>query len=461
MSFPLMTGLSRKWESLLADLSAPPSGPRFLPVLWVALPLLLLAAGTGFVRLTDFDFSFQKAIYQAGGNSWALGDHPFWNALYRFGTLLPAFVILGSMIGLILGFSRDRFRKWRKVFLFCILLAITGPGVITNGLLKEYWGRPRPRHVEELGGHEKFEPILTIDRTSKGKSFPCGHATMGFYFLGGFFLFRRNRRKLAEGFLIFGLITGGVIGVARMAQGGHFFSDVIWAAAVCYFTAMGLYYLLRLDRGLTLSPGSEKPMPRIAKVGSALAGAVMLGGILVATPYRDERDFELLNDYAKEGDLRIHLTLTVGEADLVPSDDFTVTGKAYGHGVPTSQIAINYLEYDLEDLTYVIFQERMSGWFFEVDEQLQVRIPWDRTRELWLQPDRSESWLTLPESPRDTTLRIMKGEGEIHLDTNGQSILFGDGPRPDPSTVRITIDDDFTGSLFVDGEKHPPNGEGE
>lgn len=452
MAFAPSAKLSRYWGRLLSDLAAPPEGPRLRPVLWILLPLLLLLAVTFLVRITNFDFSFQQAIYQAGGDSWSLGDHPFWASLYRFGTLMPAVVILGSLVGLIVGFSRDKFRRWRKVFLFCILLAVTGPGVITNGLLKEYWGRPRPRHVEELGGHEKFEPVLTIDRISKGKSFPCGHATMGFYFLGGFFLLRRYRRRLAEGFLVFGLISGGLIGLARMAQGGHFFSDVIWAAAVCYFTGMGLFYLLKLDRGLTLAPNREKRMSRTAKIGSALAGALMLGGILVATPYRDERSFVLLNDYANEGDLRIHLTFTVGESDLIPSEKFEVTGKAYGHGVPTSQIAVNYLEYDLEDLTYVIFQERLSGWFAEIDEQLDVKIPWARTRELWLQPGKSRIWVSLPDAPSDSKIRIMEGDGEVHLDTNGQKVSFSEEPQEDPSVVRIEIDDTFTGQLFLNEE---------
>lgn len=448
--------VSRECGRLLTDLSGAPRGPRFRPILWGLMPLLLLVAITIFVRLTEFDVSIQKGIYRAGDSSWSMGDHPFWASLYRYGTLLPALAILGSLIGLILGYSQDRFRRWRKVFLFCILLAVTGPGVITNGLLKEYWGRPRPRHVEELGGHEKFEPVLTVDRTSKGKSFPCGHATMGFYFLGGFFLLRRYRKGLAEAFLVFGLISGGLIGVARMTQGGHFFSDVVWAAAVCYFTAMGLFYLLRLDRGLALAPGREKKMPRTVKIGSALVGGLMLAGILVATPYRDERNFELLQEYSKEGDLHLSLTFTVGESDLIPADRFQISGEAYGHGVPTSQIAVNYLEYDRENYTLVIFQERLSGWFAEVDEQLEISIPWDRTREIQLELDRSKTWLTLPKNPRDTLIRIQSGEGEIHLDTNGQEITFSRKAPRDSSVVRVQISDDFTGKLFVDGELHIP-----
>ncbi len=443
--------ISEKWSRLLADLSQDPTGPRMRWGLWLVLPLILLAGSTLLIRLTGFDFSFQKALYMAGGNSWSIGEHPFWKALYHYGTAIPAITVLSSFVGLVMGFYREKFRRWRKIFLFSILLAVLGPGVITNGILKEYWGRPRPRHVEDLGGHQKFEPILTLDLSSKGKSFPCGHATMGFYFFGGFFLLRRYRRGIAEGFLAFGITWGTLIGMARMAQGGHFLSDVIWAAAVCYFTAMGLYFAFRLDERLVLPASREKKMSRTAKIGSSIAGLAVLGGILVATPYRDERDIQLLHDYAKEGPLRIHLTLVVGESDLLPAEEFSISGEAYGHGVPTSQIAFNYLEYDLEDLTYVIFQERKSGWFTEVNEQLEVNVPWSRTRELWLQTSSSVTRVSLPVEATNTVIRIMRGDGEIHLESQGHDLEFVDSlEEGEKRNFSLLIDEDFEGRLLID-----------
>ncbi|HCX59124.1 MAG TPA: PAP2 family protein, partial [Candidatus Cloacimonas sp.] len=65
----------------------------------------------------------------------------------------------------------------RKLYLFLVLAMIIGPGIIVNSALKENWGRPRPRDVEQFGGRYAYEAPLEIDLSSPGKSFPCGHAT--------------------------------------------------------------------------------------------------------------------------------------------------------------------------------------------------------------------------------------------------------------------------------------------
>ena len=49
---------------------------------------------------------------------------------------------------------------------------------------------------------------------------------------------------------------GILMGVARMAQGGHFPSDVLWAWGMVYLVGVALYYLLRMDRDAEPEPGS-------------------------------------------------------------------------------------------------------------------------------------------------------------------------------------------------------------
>jgi len=45
-----------------------------------------------------------------------------------------------------------------------------------------------------------------------------------------------------------GLLYGALMGLARMIQGGHFLTDVIWSGILVYLTGLSLYYLFRLDR---------------------------------------------------------------------------------------------------------------------------------------------------------------------------------------------------------------------
>lgn len=85
-----------------------------------------------------------------------------------------------------------------------------------------------------------------------GKSFPSGHASMGFYMFSPYFVLRRSSRPGSIGFLVLGLGYGALMGLARMIQGGHFASDVVWAGGFIYLSGLLLSVLLGLDgeRGL-------------------------------------------------------------------------------------------------------------------------------------------------------------------------------------------------------------------
>ncbi len=444
-------------STFLEDFEAEPIGPRFR-LRWVTVPLLVLAFATALGRWAGFDFGVQKLIYRAGGNSWALGDHWFWQGLYHLGTWPTLIVVVAAICGYLLSWYRRPFRRWRRVFLFLVLSGLIGPGVIANLTLKEYWGRPRPREVETLGGHNAFEPVLSVDRSSDGKSFPCGHATMGFYFFCGFFLLRRHRRNLAELFLIGALIVGSLMGVARMLQGAHFFSDVAWAAAVCWFTPMGLYYAFKLDRGLARRGLGEAKMPLWLTIAVGTTVVSILGAVLLASPYRDQRNIFIVNEFAKTGPLIVHLRLTKGETEIFAGEEFGITGEAYGHGVPTSQIAEYYEESDNGDHAFLLYSERLSGWLAEVNEQLKVRIPFERLSHLKIDTSEAKIWIDLDGVQRDSTIRLLSGEGRVFV-RSGRSSVRVRGPgaknvegkkRDGEFRCRIVTEEAFSGRISIE-----------
>lgn len=47
--------------------------------------------------------------------------------------------------------------------------------------------------------------------------------------------------------LVGGSCYGILMGIGRMAQGGHFASDTLWAFAIVYLTGLALSYALRID----------------------------------------------------------------------------------------------------------------------------------------------------------------------------------------------------------------------
>ena len=128
-----------------------------------------------------------------------------------------------------------------KPWLFLLLALLIGPGILVHLVVKENWDRPRPRQVQEFGGHKDFIPAfipaaMIKDQPGNNKSFVSGHAAMGFYLMVLGWVFRRRSWFYA------GLVVGSVVSLGRIIQGGHFLSDVVLAGFLCYFSYRILAY---------------------------------------------------------------------------------------------------------------------------------------------------------------------------------------------------------------------------
>jgi membrane-associated PAP2 superfamily phosphatase len=121
-----------------------------------------------------------------------------------------------------------------------------GPGLLVNGILKPQWCRPRPCQTECFGGTQAFVGVWGMGSSQRSKSFPSGHASMGFFLMAPAFLLYRRRPRLAAGFVVLGLAAGLALGVTRVLQGAHFASDVVWAGGMVYLTGLSLLGVFRL-----------------------------------------------------------------------------------------------------------------------------------------------------------------------------------------------------------------------
>ncbi len=298
-------------------------------MLWgVILPLAVAIGMTGWILSANLDLRLQEWLFDFGGGSWDLGREPFWKGLYHWGTYPAAVIAVGAVIAYCLSWVKRGLSSWRRVFLFLFWSLVIGPGLVVNAGLKDNWGRPRPRDIDVFGGGNRFEPVFSIDESSDGKSFPCGHATMGFYFFGAYFLLRGNRKKLAAAFLVFALVYGALLGIARMAQGGHFFSDVIWSGLICYFTAMGLYFAFGLNRSLVWEGRSlKKPSPIAIKAAAGAVVAALVTAVLLATPYSDKQILHIGVIPSIEENLHLDLRFALGDVTIKPSDHFEITSE--------------------------------------------------------------------------------------------------------------------------------------
>lgn len=135
----------------------------------------------------------------------------------------------------------------RKQAIYVLLALLLGPGLLVNTLFKDQWGRARPMDVREFHGTRDFTPAWVISgQCAKNCSFVCGDASLGFGVIALAFVSRRPRR-----WLIAGMALGAGLGLMRMAQGGHFLSDVVFSFFVVYFAAWLLHrwlYPVRSDQ---------------------------------------------------------------------------------------------------------------------------------------------------------------------------------------------------------------------
>lgn len=130
-----------------------------------------------------------------------------------------------------------------KVVLYILLVLGVAPGLIVNATLKDNWERARPSQTVNFGGEKKFTPAYIISDQG-GYSFSSGHAAAAFSLIG-FVLLAKKRKKI---WMSIALIYAFGVGAARIAAGGHFFSDVITSFFIVYiFTYMFYGFLLKKD----------------------------------------------------------------------------------------------------------------------------------------------------------------------------------------------------------------------
>jgi membrane-associated PAP2 superfamily phosphatase len=192
----------------------------------------------------DLDLKLAAPLYDpARGGYWRTYDPTYWrgrDAVTWLVTLaaLPAFAALvGKLI-------RPQWRlliPGRAMLLMLITLAL-GPGVLTNLVLKEHWGRPRPIDVVQFGGDEHFRPWWDPrGDCPKNCSFVSGEASGAFWTLAPAAVTPPQWRALAYGAA---LAFGAAAGALRMAAGAHFFTDVVFAGVFMFLLIWLVHGLL-------------------------------------------------------------------------------------------------------------------------------------------------------------------------------------------------------------------------
>lgn len=221
---------------------------------YVILPaLLLLIASLVLALRPEIDLAVSHFFFDPV-TKWHWTEFPLFRWFEDKGEYPALILSIVALIWTILAWLSVK--KVDRQTLYLALVMIVAPGVIVNAILKPGWGRPRPIEVTEFAGKYQFEPLFHYDASSPGKSFPSGHTSMGFYFFAVWMIGRKSGAVWAPWAFWGTVIYGTLMALCRIGLGKHYLSDTIWAAGICYFTALILgTWLLGKDNK------NEEPTP--------------------------------------------------------------------------------------------------------------------------------------------------------------------------------------------------------
>jgi membrane-associated PAP2 superfamily phosphatase len=334
--------------------------------------------------LTDLDLTVAETFFHPGadGGGWPEGERPLWQLFYHGLPIVTAVLSIAALSVLALAAFRAPLARWRPHAALLLATLVLGPGLLVNGVFKENWGRPRPRQTLELGGEQAYVPPLRPNFAGEGKSFACGHCSVGFSLVAGWFLLRPVAPWVARGVLALALGIGLLSGVGRMAAGGHFLSDVLWSGLLTYFAAwVSYFFLLRVPerrQRLSQSPPLTSRHPWLEGGAYGLLAVTLLGGSLVLIPAELEVRLRQPLDALPAGTRALRVDVGQADLDLIflseGSAEVRADGRLQGAGLPTNRLEAR-IEPPSASQPVLGVRVVTDGYFSELAGRISVTLP--------------------------------------------------------------------------------------
>ncbi|MEM8575849.1 MAG: phosphatase PAP2 family protein [Pseudomonadota bacterium] len=245
---------------------------------WLLATLAVgLLVGLVFAVFPGIDLWAASLFYDAKTGKFPMARSEDWEAVRNLAYWVPYLLVAPSLFVLIrkFVFPRTKMIIAPSVALFLVGTFIAGPGILTNMVLKDNWGRPRPHQVEQFGGKADFEPWWRPGGAChRNCSFVSGEGSLAFWTVAPAMLAPPPARPFTMGAAV---LYGLTVGSLRVGFGRHFLSDVLFAGIFTIGVILLFYYLL-LAPGRRNDAGLEA---RLDKIAFALHRgiAVLLTGI--------------------------------------------------------------------------------------------------------------------------------------------------------------------------------------
>ncbi len=240
----------------------------------VALGIVLTIAvvvGVVFGISPNLDIDVSRLFLDPHVKVFWIGGKPWEQASREAARGLITLIVLPSVIAVAgkLFFPNRRMLVSGSTALFLILSLAIGPGLITNVILKDHWARARPIDVMSFSATDRFTPWWDRDGSCDSNcSFVAGEPSGAFWTIAAAAIAPPQWRVLAYAAAI---AFGTVVGILRIAAGGHFFTDVVFAGVITYLVGWVLHGFIFRWRATRLNKDTVERV--LAWPGQKMLGA--------------------------------------------------------------------------------------------------------------------------------------------------------------------------------------------
>jgi hypothetical protein len=197
---------------------------------------------------------------------------------------------------------------------------------------------------------------------------------MGFLFVS-LAVFRRRAPALAVAGVAFGLAYGSLLGAARIAQGAHFVTDVLWSFGIMSLVAAGLCCLIPPDPE-RLRFGEGRSARRLVTAGAALAVAVIIVAFLTRRPFFEAYTEAVpLDDSIRRIELVVDGVLESRQVRFGEGEALQVKLQAKGFGWSMARVSFEMDRRTKGEVLTVLLHAKRKGYFSEFNQQLTVNAP--------------------------------------------------------------------------------------
>ena len=214
---------------------------------------LVLATGVIFALFPVLDLAGARLFGTSAG--FILNTDRDMRGLRQIGLLIPFAVSCACLVALAWLVFQPGVRLFtdaRNLVAILITFAV-GPGLLVNFVLKDHWHRPRPAQIQEFGGSAEFRAWWdTSGECRTNCSFVSGEVAGATAMV---MVAAVMPTAVAGSALIVAIVFAVGVALLRLAFGGHFLSDVIFAALFTHIVGILVFALMHDERWRLGRPG--------------------------------------------------------------------------------------------------------------------------------------------------------------------------------------------------------------